>query len=128
MGLQFYIGALAFCYAMIMAGIVDLVRKKVGVIMAFRPLGDRVLVVLSSSEEVSAGGIFIPSTAQEKPQTAVVVAVGPGRVTDNGALIEPRVKTGDVVLLPKYAGTEIRIEGKDHIVLSESDIVAVVER
>jgi len=96
--------------------------------MAFRPLGDRVLVKMHAAETVSKGGILLAPSAQEKPQEGTVIAVGPGRLTDKGQLVEPRVKKNDVVLVPKYVGTEIKLDGVEHIVLSEEEIIGVVEK
>jgi len=90
--------------------------------MKVRPLADRVMVKLEKSEAKTAGGIIIPDTAQEKTQTGVVVAVGPG--TEKDAIT---VKSGDKVMYDKYAGTQIKVDGEDHLVLRMSDIIAVVE-
>jgi len=94
--------------------------------MNIRPLADRVVVKPIEPEEVKAGNIIIPDTAKEKPQQGEVVAVGPGRVTDNGNKIELEVKKGDKVLYGKYAGTEVTIDGEDYLILRESDILAVI--
>lgn len=93
----------------------------------FRPLYDRVLVRRVESETRTASGLHIPETAKEKPQQAEVIAVGSGRLTDGGDTIAPVVKPGDKVLFGKYAGDEIKLDGVDHIILRESDILAVVE-
>ena len=93
----------------------------------FRPLYDRVLVKRVESEEKSSGGLFIPESAKEKPQQAEVIAVGTGRLTDKNETIELTVKVGDRVLFGKYAGDEIKLDGEDHIILRESDILAIVE-
>jgi len=95
--------------------------------MAFRPLYDRVLVKRLQSETKSAGGLFIPESAKEKPQQAEVVAVGPGRISKSGELTELTVKVGDTVLFGKYGGDEIKLEGEEHIILRESDILAIIE-
>ena len=95
--------------------------------MAFRPLYDRVLVKRLQSETKSAGGLFIPESAKEKPQQAEVVAVGPGRISTSGELTELTVKVGDTVLFGKYGGDEIKLEGEEHIILRESDILAIIE-
>ena len=95
--------------------------------MAFRPLADRILVKRTDSDEVSPGGILIPPTAQEKPHQAEVIAVGRGRVLDNGKLEEPRVKVGDRILFGKYAGSEFKIDGEDHLILRENEIFGVIE-
>ena len=91
-----------------------------------RPLGDRVLVKRLESETKTKGGIIIPDTAKEKPQEALVVAVGPGAVRPDGSRRELQVKTGDRVLFAKYGGTEVKIDGQDHLILSESDILGVL--
>ena len=89
-----------------------------------RPLGDRVVVQPTPREETTRGGIVLPDTAQEKPQEGKVVAVGPGRVTDDGMTVAPEVKVGDTVLYAKYAGTEIRLDETDYLIFSERDILA----
>lgn len=108
-----------------MAKKADTVELKVNV----RPLADRVLVEPVEEEEVTfAGGkLVLPETAKEKPQKGVVLAVGPGRKDDEGKVIPMEVKVGDQVLYAKYAGTEIKIEGKKYLILKESDILAVIE-
>lgn len=88
------------------------------------PLGDRVVIKPIPREEVTRGGIFIPDTAKEKPQEGEVVAVGPGRVADDGKRIAMEVKVGERVLYARYAGTEIKIDGDEYIILRESDILA----
>lgn len=95
--------------------------------LKLRPLGDRVVVEPSESEEVTAGGILLPETAKEKPQQGTIIAVGPGRHDDNGKLIKMDVKLDDKVLYAKYGGTEIKLNGKKVLILKESDILAVVE-
>jgi chaperonin GroES len=92
-----------------------------------RPLHDRVIVKRIEQEQKSAGGIIIPDTAKEKPQEAKVVAVGPGRRDDNGKLIAPEVKKGDRVLFGKYSGSEIKLDGDEHLILREEDIMAVLD-
>lgn len=92
-----------------------------------RPLGDRVLVEQKQEAEQIKGGIVIPDTAKEKPQEATVIAVGPGRVLENGELRKPQVKEGEKVLFGKYAGSEVKIDGEEHIILREDDILAVIE-
>lgn len=88
------------------------------------PLGDRVVVKPSTKEEVTKGGIVIPDTAKEKPQEGVVLAVGPGKMTEDGKRIPPDVKVGDIVIYAKYGGTEIKEGDEDLIILRESDILA----
>lgn len=94
--------------------------------MNVKPLGDRVLVQPIEQEEVKKGGIIIPDTAKEKPQEGKVVAVGAGKRDDNGKLIPMDVKMGDRVLFSKYGGTEIKIDGKDHLIMREDDILGVL--
>ena len=89
-----------------------------------KPLGDRVIVKPSVEEEKTAGGIFLPDTAKERPQWGEVVAVGPGKFED-GKRIEIEVKAGDKVIFLKYGGTEIKIDGVDYLILRESDILAI---
>jgi chaperonin GroES len=91
-----------------------------------RPLADRILVKRVSSEEKTRGGIIIPDTAKEKPAEGVVKAVGPGALRDDGSRREPHVKEGDRVLFTKYGGTEITLEGEEHLILRESDVLGVV--
>ena len=91
-----------------------------------KPLGDRVLVEAAAAEEKTAGGIIIPDTAKEKPQRGKIVAVGTGKMNDDGKLTPLHVKVGDKVLYGKYGGTEITIDGKDLLIMRESDIYAVV--
>ncbi|CZQ91164.1 chaperonin cpn10 [Trichococcus palustris] len=92
-----------------------------------KPLGNRVIVEVAKEEEKSVGGIVLASSAKEKSQTGVVVAVGAGRVTDNGTKIEMTVKIGDTVLFEKYAGTEVKHDGKEYLVIKESEIVAIID-
>jgi chaperonin GroES len=92
-----------------------------------RPLQDRVLVQRVEEEEKTAGGIIIPDTAKEKPQEAVVVATGPGKVQDDGNLTPLDVKVNDRVLFGKYAGTDITLDGEDYVILREEDILAIFE-
>jgi chaperonin GroES len=92
-----------------------------------RPLHDRVIVRRLEQEHKSAGGIIIPDTAKEKPQEAKVVAVGPGRRDESGKLIPPEVKKGDRVLFGKYSGSEVKLDGEEHLILREEDIMAVLD-
>lgn len=94
--------------------------------MSLKPLNDRVLVKRLDSEEKTAGGLYIPDTAKEKPSKGEVVAVGPGKVAENGNKIAMTVKKGDMVLFSKYAGTEIKIDGVDHLVMREDDILGIL--
>lgn len=93
----------------------------------FRPLYDRVLIKRVESESRSSGGLFIPESAKEKPQRGQVVAVGTGRITDDNKLVELVVKPGDTILFGKYAGDEVKLDGEEHIILRESDILAIIE-
>jgi chaperonin GroES len=93
---------------------------------SIKPLGDRVLVQALDAQETSKSGIIIPDTAKERPQEGRVVAVGPGRLNDEGKRIAPEVKKGDTVLYGKYSGTEVKIEGKEYLILRETDILAVL--
>ncbi len=94
--------------------------------MKVRPLQDRILVKRVEEETKTKGGIIIPDSAKEKPQEGLVVAVGPGKVTDAGNRVAPEVKAGDRVLFGKYSGTDIKIEGEEHLILREDDILAVL--
>jgi chaperonin GroES len=95
--------------------------------MAFRPLGDRVLVRRVEEEEKTRGGIIIPDTAKEKPQEGEVIAVGPGARDETGKVQPLDVKVGDKILFGKWSGTEVRLDGKDLLIMKESDILGVVE-
>ncbi len=95
--------------------------------MALRPLRDKVVVKPSEGEEKTAGGIFLPDTAKKKPQEGKVIAVGNGRVLDDGTIKPLTVKVGDTVVYSKYGGTEVSVEGEDVVVLDEDQIYAVVE-
>jgi chaperonin GroES len=92
----------------------------------YEPMGDRVLVKPIERDDVSPGGIFLPDTAKEKPQEGEVVAVGPGRVTEDGSRVPMDLKKGEIVLYAKYGGTEIKEDGTDYLMLSERDILARV--
>lgn len=95
--------------------------------MNVRPLQDRIIVQRIDDEETTVGGIIIPDTAKEKPQQGKVIAVGKGKVLDNGTRIEPDVKTGDKVLFGKYAGTEVKLDGEEYLIMREDDILGVLE-
>jgi len=96
--------------------------------MKIRPLGDKVLVERVEAESKTAGGIVLPDTAKEKPQRGKVVSVGEGKMLENGTRKEVQVKKGDLVLFTSYAGTEIKIDGKEYLIMDESDIMAVIEK
>jgi chaperonin GroES len=93
-----------------------------------RPLGERVVVKPLPMEEVTKGGIVLPDTAKEKPQKGEVVAVGPGRLLDNGTRVAIDLKVGDQVLYSKYAGNEVKIDGEEYLILRESDVLGVLEK
>ncbi len=97
--------------------------KKVSV----EPLDDRVVIMRVEAEETTAGGIVLPDTAKEKPQKGKVLAAGPGRLLDNGERAAPEVAVGDIILFGKYSGTEVTLNGEEHLILRESDILGKVE-
>jgi chaperonin GroES len=94
--------------------------------MNLQPLDDRIVVKPGESEETTASGLVIPDTAKEKPQQGEIIAVGPGRVSDQGERIAPDIKAGDKVLYGKYSGTEVTIEGDQYLILRESDVLAII--
>jgi chaperonin GroES len=95
--------------------------------MKVRPLHDRVIVKRIEEEETTKGGIIIPDTAKEKPSEGKVIAVGNGKLLDNGKLQPLEVKAGDKVLFGKYAGTDIKVDGEEHLIMREDDIIAIIE-
>ena len=95
--------------------------------MKIKPLQDRILVKRIEEEEKTKGGIIIPDSAKEKPQEGIVVAVGDGKVLDNGQRVAPVLKPGDKILFGKYSGTEIKIDGEEHLILREDDVLGIVE-
>jgi chaperonin GroES len=95
--------------------------------MNLRPLQDRIIVKRVEEETVTAGGIFIPETAKEKPQRGKVVAAGKGKKTEEGKVLPLDVKVGDVILFGKYAGTEVKVDGEEYLMMREDDVLAVVE-
>ena len=95
--------------------------------MKVRPLYDRILVKRVEEETKTSGGLFIPDTAKEKPMQALVVAVGNGKIQDDGSLRALDVKAGDKVLFTKYSGSDIKIDGTEHLILREDDVLAIVE-
>ncbi len=94
--------------------------------MKLKPLGDKILVQRLKAEEKTASGIFLPESAKEKPQHAKVVRVGTGKKTDDGTLLPFQVKEGDTVLLGKWGGTEVKVDGEEYVVLGEDEVLAVV--
>ena len=95
--------------------------------MKLRPLQDRILVKRIEEEEKTAGGIFIPDTAKEKPQMGQIISVGNGKKTEDGKVIPVDVKAGDKVLFGKYAGTEVKVEGNEYLIMREDDILGVID-
>lgn len=95
--------------------------------MKIQPLADRVMVKVLEAKEMTKGGIVLPDTAKEKPQEAEVVAVGKGKVSDEGKTISPEVKAGDKILFGKYSGTEVIFDGKEYLILKEEDILAILK-
>ena len=95
--------------------------------MKIRPLNDRILIKRVEEEETTKGGIIIPDSAKEKPAEGVVVAVGNGKLNDKGDRVALEVKAGDRVLFSKYGGTDVKLDGEDHLIMREDDILAIVE-
>jgi chaperonin GroES len=96
--------------------------------MKLKPLGDRLVVKVLTQEEKTKGGIVIPDTAKEKPQEGDVLAIGSGKVLENGQRLPLEVKTGDKILFSKYGGTEVKIDGEELLILSERDVLAILEK
>ena len=94
--------------------------------MKVKPLADGILVRVIEQKEVKKGGIVIPDTAKEKPQEGEVIAVGPGKIDDNGKRVPMEVKKGDLILMGKYAGTEVKIEGEEYLIMREEDVLAIL--
>ena len=94
--------------------------------MKIKPLGERVLIELVKEEEVSKGGIIIPDSAKEKPQEGKVIAIGTGKLDESGKVVPFNVKKGDLVLMPKYGGTEVKIDDKEYQIVREDDILAII--
>lgn len=95
--------------------------------MKIKPLSDRILVKREEPDETVRGGIIIPDTAKEKPQEGRIVAAGPGRLDDSGKRVKLEVKKGDHILMGKYAGTEVKLDGEEHIIMREEDVLAIIE-
>ena len=95
--------------------------------MKIKPLGDKILVQRLEAETKTSGGIVLPDSAKEKPQRGKIISVGHGKTLDDGSIKKMQVKKGDAVLFTSYAGTEVKISGKEHLIMSESDILAVIE-
>ena len=96
--------------------------------MTIRPLHDRILVKREQEQERTAGGLFIPDTAKEKPIQAKVIAVGNGKIAEDGTVRPLDVKAGDTVLFGKYSGSEVKIDGEEHLILREDDVLAIIEK
>lgn len=96
--------------------------------MAIKPLSDRVLVLRIEEEEKTSGGIIIPDTAKEKPQEGKVIAVGPGKTDEDGKILPMAVKKGDRILFGKYSGNEIQIDGVEHLIMREDDILGIITK
>jgi len=95
--------------------------------MKLQPLADRVVVKPAPAEEKTKGGLIVPDTAKEKPQKGEIVAVGPGKISDDGKKIPMEVKVGDTILYGKYSGTEVTIDGEEYLIMRESDIFAIIK-
>jgi chaperonin GroES len=95
--------------------------------MNLKPLGDKVIVEVLGDKDKTSGGIILPDNAQEKPQEAKVLAVGSGKVLKNGKVVPPEMKTGDKVLFGKYSGNEVKVEGKDLLIIQQDDVLAVIK-
>lgn len=95
--------------------------------MKIKPLGDKILVQRLEAETKTASGIFLPEGAKEKPQQAKVIAVGEGKVLDSGERAKPTVKKGDTIILSKWGGTELKLDGKEYLVMAEDEVLAIVE-
>lgn len=91
-----------------------------------KPLGERVVIKVAESDEKTAGGLYIPDTAKEKPQKGEVIAVGTGKLLDNGTRAQMEVKAGDKILFSKYSGSEVKVDGEDYLIIRESDILAIL--
>lgn len=95
--------------------------------MNLKPLGDRVVIEHVEQQEKTLGGVFLPDTAKEKPQEGVIQAIGVGRTLDNGTTVPMSVKVGDRVIYSKYSGSEVKVDGKEYLIVSEKDVLAIVE-
>jgi chaperonin GroES len=102
-------------------------KAKAGAAVKVQPLADRLVIRPNEREEMTVSGIVLPDTAKEKPQEGTVVAVGPGRLNEDGKRVPLEVSNGDIVLYAKYAGTEVKIEGEDLLILKETDVLAIVK-
>ena len=95
--------------------------------MNLKPLGDKVIVEVLDAKDKTSGGIILPDSAQEKPQEAKVLAVGSGKLLRNGKVVPPEMKTGDTVLFGKYSGNEVKLDGKEYLIINQDDVLAVIK-
>ena len=95
--------------------------------MNLKPLGDKVIVEILKAEDKTKGGIILPDTAKEKPQEAKVIAVGSGKTLENGKVVAPDVKTGDIIIFGKYSGSEVKVDDKEYLIIDADDILAIVK-
>ena len=95
--------------------------------MNLKPLGDKVIVEVLGSKDKTKGGLYLPDSAQEKPQEAKVLAVGSGKVLTNGKVVPPDIKAGDTVLFGKYSGSEVKVDGKELLIINQDDVLAVIK-
>ncbi len=95
--------------------------------MNLKPIGDKVIVEILKAEDKTKGGIILPDTAKEKPQEAKVIAVGSGKTLPSGKVVSPEVKAGDIVIFGKYSGSEVKVEGKEYLIIESDDILAVIK-
>ena len=108
--------------------IITKLRKEFLVIMNLRPLGDRIVVKVLTREEKTKGGIVLPDTAKEKPTEGEVIAIGTGKILENGQKLPLEVKVGDRIIFSKYAGTEVKVNGEELVIFSERDVLAIIEK
>jgi chaperonin GroES len=104
------------------------VRKEFLIIMNLKPLGDKIVVKVLTREEKTKGGIVLPDTAKEKPTEGEVMAVGTGKILENGQKLPLEVKVGDRIIFSKYAGTEVKVNGEEFVIFSERDVLAIIEK
>ncbi len=95
--------------------------------MNLKPIGDKIIVEILKAEDKTKGGIILPDTAKEKPQEAKVIAVGPGKTLNNGKVIAPEVKAGDVIIFGKYSGSEVKVEDNEYLIIEADDVLAIVK-
>ena len=103
-------------------------RKELAIIMNLKPLGDKIVVKVLTREEKTKGGIVLPDTAKEKPTEGEVMAIGTGKILENGQKLPLEVKVGDRVIFSKYAGTEVKVDGEELVIFSERDVLAIIEK